>query len=238
MNQRQPPRQAGFTYLGLIIFVFIIGMVGAATLKIGALLQRAHAEQELLEIGAQFSTALRTYAEATPRGQPPQPMTLQELLRDTRFPSPRRHLRKIFVDPVSGKAEWGLVRAGEGGRILGVHSLSQATPLKLANFDKRFPGFENCEHIADWKFMAEQGGSGAPLAPGARPPGRPPQPGTVPLAPPTPPVPREPPPQAEPQPEPEPEPPKDEPPEEEPAPEQAAEPEEKEPPGQSQDSGR
>ncbi|RZA31655.1 MAG: type II secretion system protein, partial [Lysobacteraceae bacterium] len=185
MRARERSRQAGFTYLGLIIFVFILGMVGAATLKIGSLLQRAHAEQELLEIGFQFSTALRTYAEATPRGQPPQPLTLQELLRDTRFPNPRRHLRKIFVDPVSGKAEWGLVRAGEGGRILGVHSLSQAAPLKLANFDKRFPGFENREHIADWKFMADQQGAAAPLAPlapGARPPGSapPPLPGNAP----------------------------------------------------------
>lgn len=239
-------RQAGFTYLGLIIFVFILGMVGAATLKIGSLLQRAHAEQELLEIGHQFSTALRTYAEATPRGQPPQPMTLQELLRDTRFPNPRRHLRKIFVDPVSGKAEWGLVRAGEGGRILGVHSLSQATPLKLANFDKRFPGFENREHIADWKFMAEQQGAAAPLAPGARPPGMPPLPGAAPQpgsAPQPPPVTAPPAPPREPQPapEPEPEPPKDEPPAEEPEPDKPAEQEEKEPkeaPGQTQESGR
>lgn len=214
------PCQAGFTYLGLIIFVFILGMVGAATLKIGSLLQRAHAEQELLEIGFQFSTALRTYAEASPRGRPTQPMSLEELLRDTRFPNPRRHLRKIFVDPVSGKAEWGLVRAGDGGRILGVHSLSQAAPLKLGNFDQRFPGFENRERISDWKFMAERQGAAAPLAPGGRPPGpgaapQPqPQPAIVPPAPPAPPSvePRSPA-------EPEPEAPDEEPPAEQPDPE-------------------
>ncbi len=238
MDKRLPPRQAGFTYLGLIIFVFIIGMVGAATLKIGSLLQRAHAEQELLEIGAQFSAALDSYAKATPRGQPPQPLSLQELLRDTRFPSPRRHLRRIFVDPVSGKAEWGLVRAGEGGRILGVHSLSQAAPLKLANFDKRFSGFENRERISDWKFMADLLGAAAPLAPGAAPqPGNAPQPQPI-TAPATPAPPQEPQPTPEPEPEP---PPKDEPPAEEPEPVKPAEEEEKEPkepPGQSQDSGR
>lgn len=208
------PCQAGFTYLGLIIFVFIIGLVGAATLKIGALLQRAHAEQELLEIGAQFSAALKSYADATPRGRPPQPMSLDELLRDTRFPSPRRHLRKIFVDPVSGKAEWGVVRAGQGGRILGVYSLSQARPLKQGNFDRRFPGFDKREHISDWKFMADQQGATAPLAPGARPPGIPPPlPGTVtpPAPPPAPPPLREPP-----QPAPEPDPPQEAAPEEEP----------------------
>jgi len=247
MRARGSPRlrQGGFTYLGLIIFVAIVGMVGAATLKIGSLLQRAHTEEELLEIGYQFSAALKSYSEVTPRGQPQQPMTLQELLRDPRFPNPRRHLRKIFVDPISGKAEWGLVRAGDGGRILGVHSLSQATPLKLANFDKRFPGFENSKHISDWKFMADQQGAGAPLAPAARPPGmQPPLPGTAPQPlPGTAPQPLPgavpPPPPPPPEPEPEPEPPRDEAPADES--DKPAEPEEKEakePPGQSQDSGR
>lgn len=242
MRARAIKGQAGFTYLGLIIFVFIVGLVGAATLKIGALLQRAHTEQELLEIGFQFSAALESYAAATPRGQPPQPMTLQELLRDPRFPNPRRHLRKIFVDPVSGKAEWGLVRAGEAGRILGVHSLSQATPLKQGNFDKRFPGFDNRERIADWKFMADQQGAGGLIAVGARTPGTPPQPGTAPPQTPQPPAtPQTPPAPEPPQPEPEAEPPKDEPPAEEPAPEKPEEPEPKEPKEpttQSQDSGR
>ncbi len=242
MNPRLRPRQAGFTYLGLIIFVFIVGLVGAATLKIGALLQRAHMEEELLEIGYQFSAALKSYADATPRGQPQQPLSLQELLRDPRFPNPRRHLRKIFVDPVSGKAEWGLVRAGDGGRILGVHSLSQLAPLKVGNFDKRFPGFDKREHIADWKFMAELSGAGAPQAPGTLPPRIPvPMPGSAP-PPGTPAPPPAQPPQQPPQAEPEP--PKEEPPVEEPPAEDkpAEPPEEPKPPAepttQSQDSGR
>ncbi|WP_212760910.1 type II secretion system protein [Telluria aromaticivorans] len=220
MLSRAASRQAGFTYLGLIIFVFIIGLVGAATMKVGALLQRAQAETELLEIGFQFSAALKSYAEATPRGQPPQPLSLQELLRDTRFPSPRRHLRKIFVDPVTGQAEWGLVRAGEGGRILGVHSLSQRQPLKLAKFDERFPNFENKERLADWKFMAQGQGAAPTARPGAPqpqvtmepPPELPAGPVAEPVAAQAPMQELKPPPRAEPEPEPEPEPPQDEPP--------------------------
>jgi type II secretory pathway pseudopilin PulG len=154
--------QAGFTYLGLIIFVTVIGMVGAATLKVGALLQRAEAEYELLELGAEFSAALQRYAAATPKGQPAQPTALQDLLRDPRFPSPRRHLRRIFVDPITGKAEWGIVSAGEGSAILGVYSLSQAKPLKIARFDARFVNFDNKEHLSDWKFTAHGQGSSAP----------------------------------------------------------------------------
>jgi type II secretory pathway pseudopilin PulG len=156
-------RQGGFTYVGLIVLVTIIGLVGAATLKADALLRRAAAEEELLEIGAAFSAALTSYAEATPRGQPQQPPTLDELLKDPRFPGTRRHLRKIFVDPITGKAEWGIVWLNKGGGINGsnagtgviaVYSLSQSTPLKQAGFDARFQNLENREHISDWKFAA------------------------------------------------------------------------------------
>jgi type II secretory pathway pseudopilin PulG len=149
-------REGGFTYLGLIILVTVIGLVGAATLKADALLRRAQAEKDLLETGAAFGEALRTYAEATPKGQPSQPPSLQELLKDPRFPGVRRHLRKIFVDPLTGKAEWGIVWANPGDRrgVLAVYSLSKAKPLKVANFDARFSGFENKQHISDWKFVA------------------------------------------------------------------------------------
>jgi type II secretory pathway pseudopilin PulG len=175
MAARAHWHQAGFTYLGLIIFVTVIGMVGAASLKVGALLQRAEAENELLEIGAEFSAALRSYAAATPKGQPNQPTSLQDLLRDPRFPNPRRHLRRIFVDPITGKAEWGLVSAGEGTPILGVYSLSQAQPLKIANFDPRFVNFDNKKHLSDWKFTANgQGVLAPPPAPGAAAPPAPP----------------------------------------------------------------
>lgn len=174
-------RQAGFTYLGLIIFVTIIGLVGAATLKIGALLQRAAAEEELLDIGAAFSAALDSYAAATPQGASPYPPSLKELLKDPRVPGVRRHLRKIFVDPLTGKAEWGVVYLGDGtAGVVAVHSLSTARPLKVANFDSRFAGLDNADTISAWRFKARdpalgqapgqpQPQPGAPAAPTAQP---------------------------------------------------------------------
>lgn len=149
-------RQRGFTYLGLIILVAILGLVGAASLKATALLQRAAAEEELLETGAAFSDALASYAAVTPQGQPLQPPTLQELLRDPRSPTVRRHLRKVFVDPMTGKAEWGVMYLGDKVGVIGVYSLSDARPLKIANFDTRFLNMENREKISDWKFMMPQ----------------------------------------------------------------------------------
>lgn len=175
--------QRGFTYLGLIILVAIIGLVGAATLKIGSLLQRAAAEEELLEIGAAFSAALDSYAAATPRGASPYPPSLAELLKDPRSPAVQRHLRKIYVDPLTGKAEWGIVYLGGGETgVLAVHSLSDARPLKIANFDSRFKGLDNKDKVSEWRFGAGERNL-APVvastqsgAPGAQPPALPPTP--------------------------------------------------------------
>lgn len=184
------PRQGGFTYLGLIILVTVIGLVGAATIKVDALLQRAAAEEELLEAGAAFGAALASYAAATPQGQPPYPPSLQELLKDPRTPGLRRHLRKIFVDPLTGGTEWGLVYVADNLGVTAVHSLSQARPLKVGNFDARFAGLENKEHVSDWRFTAGLAPVAPPLlarstapvapliapAPVAAPPAQPPQP--------------------------------------------------------------
>ena len=156
------PSQGGFTYLGLIILVSVIGMVGAATLKIGALMQRAQAEEELLDIGAAFSAALQSYAQVTPKGQPLQPPSLQELLKDPRTPALRRHLRKIFADPVTGSTEWGIAYQADKVGVVAVYSRSQARPLKIGNFDARFVGFDGKRHLSDWKFIA---GAMAPVLP-------------------------------------------------------------------------
>ncbi|PLY46321.1 type II secretion system pseudopilin PulG [Janthinobacterium sp. ROICE36] len=161
---RSARRQRGFTYLGLIILVAILGLVGAAGLKMGSLLQRQAAEQELLDIGAQFADALQSYAGATPAGQPQQPQNLAALLRDPRFPQVRRHLRKLYVDPITGRAEWGLLYQPGSTGIIGVHSLSQAAPLKVANFEARFTGFEGKVHFSEWRFMLDSRVSSVPSA--------------------------------------------------------------------------
>lgn len=177
-------RQQGFTYLGLIVLVTVIGLVGAATLKVESLIRRAQAEEELLEIGAEFSRALRSYAAATPRGQRQIPPKLQDLLRDPRFPYPRRHLRKIYIDPITGKDEWGIMYlSGESG-VIGVHSLSDSKPLKIANFDARFQNFDKADLISDWRFTMTGQGALPPGQRGTRPPLAPPPPGREPLPPP------------------------------------------------------
>ena len=171
------------------------------------MLQRSRAEQELLDIGAAFSDALQSYANATPAGFPPQPPSLKELLKDPRFPTVRRHLRKVFVDPMTGKAEWGITYLGDKVGVLAVYSLSDAKPVKIGNFPQRFQGLAGKQKISEWRFAASGGTLPAPgqnQQPGAvevkpgMPPGSPPAPVTPPGSPPAP----VPPPDAPPAPEP------------------------------------
>ncbi|SEN47392.1 Type II secretory pathway, pseudopilin PulG [Duganella sp. CF517] len=162
MRRPRKGRDGGFTYLSLIILVAIIGLVSASALKLGSVLQRSRAEQELLDIGAAFSDALQSYADATPAGFPPQPPSLKELLKDPRFPTVRRHLRKVFVDPMTGKAEWGITYLGDKVGVLAVYSLSDAKPVRIGNFPQRFQGLAGKQKISEWRFAATGGRLPAP----------------------------------------------------------------------------
>lgn len=143
----------GFTYLSLLILIAIIGIASAATLQMGTVMLRHAAEEELLEIGAEFRNALISYANATPIGQRRAPQSLQDLLKDPRYPNPRRHLRKLYADPMTGKEEWGIVEAIDGSGIVGVHSQSEATPIKIGNFDLVFKDFAGKSSYREWRFM-------------------------------------------------------------------------------------
>lgn len=166
-------QQQGFTYLGLIILVTVLGLVGAATLKIDSLLRRADKEAELLFVGAAFADALTSYAAATPAGQPTQPPSLKELLRDPRSPAVRRHLRKIYIDPMTGSTDWGIIWMADGKGVLGVYSKSPVQPLKIANFNPKLVGFEGKQHIYEWHFV---GTGPQPSVPAAGPQTPPPAP--------------------------------------------------------------
>jgi type II secretory pathway pseudopilin PulG len=133
-------RQAGFTYVGLLIAVVFFGLASVGAARLLASTERAEREAELLFIGHQFRAAIRSYLEAGPKaGQ--YPANLDDLLQDKRYPTPRRHLRRLFIDPITGNSDWGLVMAPEGG-IMGVNSLSEREPQKRASFDVEDADFE------------------------------------------------------------------------------------------------
>lgn len=146
-------RARGFTYIGVLILVVMMGVALAAAGEIWHTAMKREKEQELLFVGNQFRLAIDQYSAQPPGLGRRYPQSLEELLQDPRQPGVRRYLRKIYLDPMTGKAEWGLI-IGPNGEIFGVHSLSEAEPLKKANFPLAEKGFEGRTKYSEWVFMA------------------------------------------------------------------------------------
>lgn len=153
---RSGKASGGFAIIALVVVVAILGVSAACAIKLGAVRERRAREAQLLEVGAAFSEALNSYAEATPRGAQREPMELQDLVRDPRFPGVRRHLRKIFVDPLTGRAEWGIVQSERAAGIVGVYSLAPGRPVKIGNFDPAHEAFAGKTSYRDWIFGPDQ----------------------------------------------------------------------------------
>jgi type II secretory pathway pseudopilin PulG len=142
----------GFTYIGVLILVAMMGVALAAAGEIWHTASKREKEQELLFVGDQFRRAIQQFHASTPGKARRYPMHLEELLQDPRYPGTRRYLRKIYLDPMTGSAEWGLI-TGPAGEIFGVHSLSEETPLKQARFKLADRNFEGRAKYSDWVFM-------------------------------------------------------------------------------------
>lgn len=148
---RQPRSQNGFTYLWMLLLVALMGIALTAVAQVHTTIVQRDKEQALLMMGRQFQTAIGRYYESQVNaGKKEYPASLDDLLLDPRFPGVKRHLRQVFVDPMTGKAEWGLLRVG--GRIVGVYSLSEQTPIKQANFEATIGHFAGAKKYSDWVF--------------------------------------------------------------------------------------
>lgn len=139
-SRRHGTAGGGFTYVGVLVAIVVVGLGIAGGAQTMASAERREKERELLFVGGQFRAAIASYYSAVP-GAGRYPPTLDALLLDPRHPTPRRHLRRLYPDPVTSRADWGLVRSPEGG-IMGIHSASPRTPLKQSGFDQADQGFE------------------------------------------------------------------------------------------------
>lgn len=145
-----PRYQDGFTYLGIL---FMVAIMGIALTAIGTLWHtemKREKEKELLFIGHQYRNAIKQYYHRTP-GVSMYPKDLKMLLKDPRFLNTQRYLRKMYTDPMTGMAEWGLIKSPDGG-IMGVYSLSKQKPLKKSRFKSVDKGFETAKSYKDWRF--------------------------------------------------------------------------------------
>jgi type II secretory pathway pseudopilin PulG len=168
--------QRGVVLLALLVALALLA-IGLMNAVDGWRMSRQRdREKELLFVGDQYRQAIRRYYSAAPRGgQRGFPTSLEVLLEDDRFPTPVHHLRRAYPDPITGKAEWGLLKAGD--RIVGVYSLSEAAPIKQAGFSPGHQAFKDAASYKDWVFAyVPRRGVAVPATPASgTPPSTPPR---------------------------------------------------------------
>ncbi len=103
-------------------------LASALTFEIAHTSARRTAETELLAIGKEFERAFASYCRQGAAGGPRFPGSLDDLTRDPRVLGIRRHLRRVYVDPLT-RGAWGTVSA-PGGGIMAVYSTSEDQPFQ------------------------------------------------------------------------------------------------------------
>lgn len=114
-------RQQGFTYLGVLLAIALLGLGLTTTSEVWSTTTRRQRLEQLEWQGQQFVQAIGSYYASSPGRTNSYPQTLQDLLEDRRYPFTRRHLRQLYLNPFTGSPEWEAIRSPDGG-ILGVRA--------------------------------------------------------------------------------------------------------------------
>ncbi len=162
----------GFTYVALLAVLVIIGISLGAAGKYWQNVVLRDKEEELLFRGDQYRQAIERYYTAIP-AVPQNPPSIDDLLKDPRTPSGKRHLRQRYKDPFTGE-DFIEIRDSLSKRIIGVRSRSDKTPLRQANFPDIYQDFAGKNKYSEWQFIpiikpAQQLTGGVPQIPGSRP---------------------------------------------------------------------
>ena len=140
--------ERGFTYLGLLALLVLIGLLLAGAGEVASTAARREREAQLLWVGHEYRAAIGRYWSEKRR----YPETLQELLGAAPdAPVQVRFLRRLYPDPMTNAVDWVLVPAPNGG-IMGIASSSKRAPLKTGHFDEADPGFADASAYSDWQF--------------------------------------------------------------------------------------
>ncbi len=140
---------AGFTYLGVLAIIVMMGMLAAMAGEVASVQTRRERERQLLFVGHQYRDAIERYYRRNHRF----PNLLEDLARDSAEEvSPEHFIRRLYPDPMTGAVDWTLVPAPMGG-FMGVASTSQRAPIKQAGFDAIDTDFDLAQKYSDWAFV-------------------------------------------------------------------------------------
>lgn len=120
--------QRGYALIMTLVGVAVLSALAARATLMYADEVKRNRQRQLLRVGEVYVAAIASYYEASPGGSKQFPKALDDLIEDRRFLGTRRHLRKIFWDPVLVTRDWGLVQAPDGG-IQGIFSTSNQALL-------------------------------------------------------------------------------------------------------------
>ncbi len=149
--------QHGFSYLVVLLIAVVLGITSMATFEHFDTLAKREREQQWLFAGQQYQHAINSYYQQSPDGIKQLPAALSDLLKDPRFASTKRHLRKIYPDPITGQP-WRLI-LNEDNRIMGVVSSSDATVLQRAKIEAQIANLTQNEAdatYADFQFVLDK----------------------------------------------------------------------------------
>ena len=145
--------QRGFTYLGLLFLIALLSLTAAMASVVWSTVQQRADERELVFAGQQFQRAIERYRHRSLGPDNLYPKALEDLLRDARAPQVERHLRRVYVDPMTGKPQWGVIREPKGG-IVGVHSLSERKPMQGTTWAAPLGITDGARSYQEWRFVA------------------------------------------------------------------------------------
>jgi type II secretory pathway pseudopilin PulG len=148
-SRRHAPR--GVALMALMVLLALAGLALLQFTESVATARQRERETQLLWVGQQYRQALESYYRATPGPVKHLPVSLDDLVRDTRFPNPVRHLRKVYADPLQPDIPWGVIK--RGNQILGVYSQSDAAPLRRTHFAPGLESFEGVGQYSGWRFV-------------------------------------------------------------------------------------
>lgn len=149
------PGHRGFTYVWALAAVALISVGLSVVGPLWADSARRDKEQELLRIGGLYAHAIASYYVQSPGSVKQYPERLEELLADDRFWGTKRHLRKLYPDPMDPSVPWGLVRDGHG-HIRGVYSQSERKPFLQSARNLGLLRLAAAERYSDWRFAPDE----------------------------------------------------------------------------------
>src|SRR5207244_12727651 len=109
-------RQAGFTYLGLLAAVVLMGLLLTMASRVWSLTEQSERETQLLFIGHAYGMAIASYFATGHQ----YPHALQDIVENERLAVPNHQLSRLYTDSVTCKADWSLIPTKNAQAIMAV----------------------------------------------------------------------------------------------------------------------